>query len=1388
MTMFTKAALARRVLAGLLATVATGAITATAVAEPPSVPTVSGLARFRSYPLIDRAYDALRRGDTARAVSLLEEALRVVPGDADVLVQVLTLYTRLERPEQVVVLATKHLAQDGGNAQVRAYRGFAQRKLGKDREALDDFLAVGMSPTLRPDQALAVHEALLDTATSLGDFELVLRLTAESAPTRFKAAVRRADALGRLGRPLEAAATFADAARLAEHPDERGAMLLAQAQQLIAGRDFEQARAVLRQVAEAGDGRSDDAAAVARNLVGAEVAQGGRPEAVEADVAAYLSAYGPDGRMLLQRALARLQAGRHADAVADLRAAARDDRLSDPERHLLREALLDQAVALGDNELALATLGPGPDPVYRDATRRAVVLARLHHPAEAGAAYAQAAKLASSMTERLWAARGMADSAARLGDLAARREGLLAALQALEADAPRASETRTIALPVLLRPAAPQVPGAILAQLDPLPQAGGAPPRPAPFRSLEPAARAGAAPGAMLTPLPQAAAPLSQADGGDSLPGRRRSLLQEVLDIGAATAHAATMPVPSAQPGSLPQATSLPQAEAAARPSAPPRSPDSAAMKVGAAGAQAMAVAVVPAPADGGDILPAELRAREPVPGSPVFEADKAAIGSLQQTLRRELSVLEERRGDLAAAVHWLRAVPEAAWARADRERLAELLHREGEPAEAVKALDGIAPRDGVLRLRRATWLHEAGQDEQAMAELAPMLDAGTPPAERFAAARQTGVYAHAAGDLQREQEALAIAHALRPDDGELVLTAADNALSRGDLAAADGLLAGIDVRAGADTVRKARTRRAEVALRRGDRPRAVTLQREVVASLAPADQDRPKQLLRLGRMEADAGDCAAAVATLAEVPPAGLPAHDRVGRGICLTRLQQWDDAAEELALALRAPPAELEQSTRLLALDTLADTHEARGRFAQAASVRLEADGIAPSAARAVRRAHDLRLASDQAGAIQALARVDAAALAGEDLAFYQEEVALAAPDAARALAAREAAAKAAPTAARWVTVAEAQRADGDLSGAHQAYREALALDPDNETALLGVGYLFYSQRRFAESIRPFTAAHGPRSSAPAVRADIAYNHLALGQKKEGLRELERAIDGYRVAAASQPKAAAQPDPATEEKIFDLRREHMFQSDRFSGDTALTIQPGVGAEPRFADAQRASGSQFGAELFWAPPLPGKGSGEGNASRFQLSTRLFAALDDDTLAPKWDSAQLAAGVRYRPLEKQNLVLSFERLIGLGEDARDGWLPRAMWSWQDGGDIEPFKQHWNYTSLFADVSYVWASSSSWQALGQVVQGRAFKLTDRTALIPHVVAVGRGAWGSEQKDEEALELGGGVSLAHWFAEDQHNAPSQRLQLDLEYRYVTGRTDDGSSVLLRLGWTF
>jgi tetratricopeptide (TPR) repeat protein len=1332
MATFTKAALTRGVLAGLLATVATGGLTATAVAEPIATPAVSGLTRFRSYPLIDRAYDALRHDGTARAVALLEEALRVAPGDADVLVQVLALYTRLERPEQVVALATEHLAQGGGNTQVQAYRGFARRKLGNDRGALEDFLAAEASATLRVDEASTVREALLDTAASLGDLELVLRLTAESAPTHFTMAARRADALNRLGRPLEAAATFGNAARLAERADERRAMLLAQAQQLIAGRDLEQARAVLQQMVDSADGRSDEAAAVARNLVGAEVAQGGRSDAVEADAAAYLNAYGPDGRILLQRALARLQAGRHAEAVTDLSAAAKDDRLSSAERHLLRETLLDQSVALGDNELALATLGPGPDPVYRDAVRRAVVLFRLHRPAEAGAAYAQAAKLASSVTERLWAARGMADSAAQLGDLAARREGWLAALQALEAGAPRGEVSEAHA---------PTVPVSVI-------QPG-------------PLARAGATPDAAM------ANSLSQAGGRAELPAQRHSLWQQVLEVGAPTVHAATMSVPLARSGDEAPRSALPRRLA----------PTVA--ETGAAEAQAVTAASARASDKTGPSAPR--RALAPEQEAWVPEADRMAIRSLQQTLWRELSVLDERRGNLDEAVHWLRTIPETGWARADRERLTELLHRKGDPAAAVRALDGIEPRDGPLRLRRAMWLHEAGQVKQAIAELGPMLRSETPPAERFAAARQTSVYAHAMGDLEREQAALEIAHALRPDDNGLVLAAADNALLRGDLAAADRLLAGIDATADAGTAREARTRRAEVALRRGDRSLAITLQREVVASLKPGSQDRPKQLLRLGRMEADAGDCAAAVATLAHVLPAGMPAYDRVGRGICLMRLQRWDEAAQELALALRSPSPALEQGTRLLALDTLADVHEARGRFEQAAAVRLEADGIVPSPARAVRRAHDLRLAGDPDGTVRTLAQVDATALAGEDLAFYQEEVAMqatASHDVARALAAKEAAAKAAPTVVRWVAVAEARHAGGDAKGAEQAYREALAIDPDNETALLGVGYLFYGQRRFAESIQPFEAAHGPRSSAPAVRADIAYNHLALGHQKEGLRELERAIDGYHAAAA------AQPDPAVEQKIFDLRREHMFRSDRFSGGAALTIQPGAGDEPRLADAQRAGGSQFGAELFWTPPWP---SGK-STSQFQLSTRLFATLDDDTLAPKRDSTQLAAGMRYRPLQDQNLVLSFERLIGLGQDARDGWLPRAMWSWQDGGDIEPFKQHWNYTSLFADVSYVWASSSSWQALGQIVQGRSFKLTDRTALTPHVVAVSRGAWGSDQKDEEVLELGGGLSLARWFAEDRYNAPSQRLQLDLEYRFVTGRTDDDSGMFLRLGWTF
>lgn len=1221
--------LARGFAAGLLAAMAAAAAPPPAAAgQAEAMPSLSGLTRFRAYPLVDRAYNALAQGEVDRACTLLEEALQVAPGDGELLVQVLALYGRIGRPERTVELASAFLARYGESVRVRAYRGFARRKLGKDREALGDFLAAAGSPALRAGEAEAVREAMLGTAVSLGDFELVLRLTAKGAPRNATEAAYRADALGRLKQPLEAAAAFDEAARLAESPKQRREMMLAQAQSLITGKDLGRARPVVATLLREG-GKGDGTAMVVLNLVAAEAARG-QHDAVEQDASAYLAAYGPDGRILLQRALARAQLGRPQEAVGDLSAAIAGTQLSPAERRLARESLLDQAAVASQDELVLAVLGPGPDEAYRDATRRAMALARLDRTVEAGAAYARAAELAASPAERVWAVTGLADSAAKTEGLPARRKGLLAALRLLAPD---------------------------------LAEDGAAAPPPAP----------------------------GEADASS----RRRGFWGRA--------------------------------------------------------------------------------AREPEP-----PPSEAAV-SLQRALLRELSVVDERRGDGAAAMRWLRAIPEGDWARADRERLAELLRRDGKALAAADILAGIEPRDGALRLRRATLLGEAGQPGKAIDELRPMLAPGGAPAERVEAARRVAVHARATGALELEKEALGVARAIRPDDADIALTAADNAILRGDLAEADRLLRGIADHGDGRTARAAQARRAELALKQGDRPRAIALQRELVAALGPKGAERQSQLARLGRMEADAGECGAAVATLDQVPSTSLPAQDRVAQGVCLARLERWGDAAEALEQALRPRPDGLQQETRLLALDTLADTQGRQGQFAQAAATRLEAQGLAPSAERAVRRAQDLRLAGDAGGAAGALAGVDVAALDGAKLAAYHDEAAaqaLAGHDAARALAASEAAARAEPTPFRWVALAEAQRAAGDTAGAERAYRDALSLDPENETALLGLAYLLYGQRRFAESIEPFEKARGTHSDAPEVRADIAYNHLALGQKQEGLRELERAIDGYRA------EAVAQADPATERKLFDLRREHMYRQGRFAGDAALTIQPGIGADPSFADAQRVSGSQFGAELFWAPPVPGWN----DENRFQLSARLFTTLDSDTLAPEWETTQLAVGARYRPLAGQNLVLSFERLIGLGDEARDAWLPRVMWSWQDGGYIQPFEPSWNFTSLYADLAYVWDSPSSWQALGEARQGRSFRLDDRTALTPYIVGVARSSWGSGQEDERAVEVGPGISLARWVNEGAYDAPSSRIHLDLEYRFVFGRTDDDSSVLLRLGWEF
>ena len=82
------------------------------------------------------------------------------------------------------------------------------------------------------------------------------------------------------------------------------------------------------------------------------------------------------------------------------------------------------------------------------------------------------------------------------------------------------------------------------------------------------------------------------------------------------------------------------------------------------------------------------------------------------------------------------------------------------------------------------------------------------------------------------------------------------------------------------------------------------------------------------------------------------------------------------------------------------------------------------------------------------------------------------------------------------------------GKTEGAMAEFEKALALDPYNVQALSGRGLIHQGEKRHAEAIEDFTAAHGlvPQRADPLVARATSY--LALDKLKDAAADLDEAV----------------------------------------------------------------------------------------------------------------------------------------------------------------------------------------------------------------------------------------------------------------------------------------
>lgn len=680
--------------------------------------------------------------------------------------------------------------------------------------------------------------------------------------------------------------------------------------------------------------------------------------------------------------------------------------------------------------------------------------------------------------------------------------------------------------------------------------------------------------------------------------------------------------------------------------------------------------------------------------------------------------------------------------------------------------LAGYPPRDALRRLKAL--LAEPGLDGAARADIGARL---------ATAAAAGGDWPLAAAELSRRATA-------RPGDA----AALDRALyalgQAGDGAGQRRLL-----ERQAPFRRMAPRDRTRFALRLADLVAADAGPAAAAAALSAAlgDLDPPPEAaLALAERYAAAGDCARALGAVdrAAAMPDAAPRAFAIA-GFC--HLRRGEDTAARLAFAQavgrsdargEAPPTDVLAELGLL--EAAAGEHAAAAQTFGRALDRSFDPALAVLAARSRRLSGD----ADGARALLARTRPEEIAPAGRQALYWDEAATLAADDAVAARAALDRAIEIEETSDRWRRLAAMAQADGRLDAAAAGYERALALAPDDPQLHGDRAYVAVAAGDDETAATHFERALALRPEMP-VAEDAAYVHKRRGDNALAIQRFQDAVDQIDRRLATLAGGEAAERNALRELRFDLRRETEELEDRWTLSGSLSFRAPDDGFGAVNPLQNNTFSGFaGVEAAYRPPVIGYRDGR----TLEAFVRGFWNLEDESLRPDDDSRQLGIGLRVKPLADWNLVFSFERMIALGDAARDDWLARIGVSFDQNLDWKPALASWPTGTLYLDAAHAIETEATFlTATGRY--GVSFRTADGDAAWAHAVMPYALFEASHVREKtgrlQRVEVGAGVAWRHWFNETRYEAYRSTAEIAFEGRVpVAGNTGDKAGAVIRL----
>jgi predicted Zn-dependent protease len=303
----------------------------------------------------------------------------------------------------------------------------------------------------------------------------------------------------------------------------------------------------------------------------------------------------------------------------------------------------------------------------------------------------------------------------------------------------------------------------------------------------------------------------------------------------------------------------------------------------------------------------------------------------------------------------------------------------------------------------------------------------------------------------------------------------------------------------------------------------------------------------------------------------------------------------------------------------------------------------------------------------------------------------------------------------------------------------------------------YLALAAGRPAEALAAFRHMDEQGKLDEKSLRSAAFIALAAGDRPVAREYFKRSID-----ASEDGRLPLEPQDAfnTRRAVGELERE-------WGGYATLSYRGAAGLPGSMMSGAMGNSAQLGTEAWWRPPaLVGYGT------FVDLYARTYQTLYSQTSGMAGSATmQGALGVRVKPLSSQTVILSFERLVPIGNQALSDWLARLGYSNGFGSDLRVDAPSWWTGDLFAETGR-YLQSKSHYVTSQARLGRSLRVTAldvgaaKAVLWPYAVLAAD--YNTDFPIRRAVGAGAGVNLRYWFREDRYRAPRSYVDFSVQYR--------------------